>query len=244
MMIRLLPHLAIPLATSLALSVGCASTDSEPNKPPVKVPETPPADDGAPPETKPNATVAIASVQVIEDCPHQDKNDLPALPAGSPAAPEPPAADEDVPARPARSMTETAAGAARRGGGDIDSCTQSTVQLAFTGTTETPAAVRIVGTRLLRPDTNAKVGTLNVRKPKQWIDGSGYRPWDQTVPAGGSLKASYKLSMPNWAEVDKDIGKSSFGYMFILEVDVEIDGAVQTLTSPQFPREEPHVVVT
>jgi hypothetical protein len=87
------------------------------------------------------------------------------------------------------------------------------------------------------------VGELKTRKPMIWTD-SAYQPWDQTVAPGAPTKASYKLSMPSWSEVEKAIGESSYGHMFTLELDIAVDGEIRTVSSPEFPREQPHVIVT
>ena len=53
-----------------------------------------------------------------------------------------------------------------------------------------------------------------------------------------------RKAMPNWSEVEKAIGETSFGHMFTLELEVSVDGKVQTIRSPQFLREEPMVIST
>jgi hypothetical protein len=238
---------------SATLVAACTpSGDEKPpgQKPPVNDSGAPAAEAGEPePDSEPAATttkITVASVQMIQDCPDTEVETPPA------AAP----ADEGQPAGdvPMKSETaETAAkrkpspgsvspGASARGGpGFRQPCDQSTVQLAIETTSEAPVAIEIKAVRLM---SEAKaVGTLATRKPKIWKNNS-YETWDQQVVPGAATKASYKLSMPSWSEVDEQIGASSFGHMFTLEIDVLVDGKLQTIESPQFPREEPHVIVT
>ncbi|KIG14642.1 hypothetical protein DB30_06521 [Enhygromyxa salina] len=181
--------------------------------------------------------LAVASVQVIQDCPD------PPEPAPSGAAHDSPPPTEPMPAQPPAAGARADPGAAARkaGPGFQQPCTQSTMQLTLAVDGDAPQTVRIAAVRLL--DKQGKVvGTLGSRKPSAWVD-QGYAPWDETV-GKGEVKASYKLSLPDWNAVDTAIGQSSFGYMFKLEVDVEIAGEIHTVQSPEFPREEPHVIVT
>jgi len=201
------------------------------------------------PEPKPKpklAVVSVASVQIMQDCP--DPVTAPP-PAAKPAAAPTEVAGDMPPAAP---MPPRAGAAARRsthsGRSMRQPCTQSTMQLAFTGQGPAPATVRIKEIALFPAAGGAasggELGTLRSRGPAAFVDGS-YKPWDETLKPGGDLKASYKLSMPNWSEVESRNGsKTSFGAMFVLEIDVEIDGVVQTVRSPEFTRERPHVMVT
>jgi hypothetical protein len=50
--------------------------------------------------------------------------------------------------------------------------------------------------------------------------------------------------VPNWAEVETTLGKSSFGQMYTVEVDLDIDGQATTLSSPQFERGRPQIIKT
>lgn len=189
------------------------------------------------PDPKPATTakISVASVQMIQDCPDNE--------------PEPAAGDE----APSQAMSEKRAPSAMPpspgspmgdvGPGDSfqQPCDQSTVQLALENSGDAAVAVEIKAVRILAK--GKVVGTLATRKPKIWTNNT-YEAWDQTVAPNTPTKASYKLALPNWSEVEKAIGVSSFGHMFTLELDVAIDGQVQTVSSPEFPREEPHVIVT
>jgi hypothetical protein len=120
-------------------------------------------------------------------------------------------------------------------------CDQSTVQLALEHGGDAAVPVEIKAVRIL--SKGKVVGTLHTRKPKIWANDT-YEAWDQSVAPNTPTKVSYKLSLPEWSEVEKAIGQTSFGHMFTLELDVAVDGQVQTISSVEFPREEPHVIVT
>ena len=169
--------------------------------------------------SKPAAKVTISSVQMINDCP--DKED--AAPAAAEAA------------------MQTQGDSERGSGGFEQPCTQSAMQLAIDSDVEGPFVVDAV--RLLGAD-GKPVATLQPRRPSKWVDGA-YKPWDERVAKDTDLKASYKLSIPAWHEVDEKLGGgSSVGKMFLLEIDVSVNGQKQTIRSSSFPREEDHVVVT
>lgn len=208
---------------ALVLTTGCASTESNGKN----------ADAVA-------AKVSVSSVQMIQDCPAQD-DPMPgdsgksASATAAPAAMKPPALDQER-AAPGEAMV-----------GDSmepfhQPCTQSTMQLAIKSEGATSASFAIAAVRIFADDK--QVATIDARAPSAWVD-SGYRPWDERLDAHAEIKASYKLSVPDWYEVEKKLGgNSSIGKMFVLEVDVMVDGRRQTIRSSAFPREEPHVVVT
>ena len=217
---------------ALALTSACASTEgngdsSSPRKADAKV-----------------AKAAISSVQMIEDCPGDDP---------APAAAEPPAqgAAAKAPARMAAEAEDVAPGdydesMVQEDAGNFEieqPCTQSTMQLSFTGQGPSPAKVEIQAVRILSP-AGKPVASIKARAPKAWKDG-GYKPWDEMLAPNADLKASYKLSVPDWSDLDKKLGgKGSYGTMLKLEVDVVIGGQKQTVRSSDFSREEPHVIVT
>ena len=247
---------------SLVLCVSTlACTSSEPTTTP------PPKEAGKPQEPKPDpkpeeppsepiARAAIASVQMIEDCPSQNDGWRPppvaSGPAQAPAATAipAPAADESAPTPgapmpPAKEAASAARGAAIAGGGGpwVQPCTQSTMQVVFSGQGDRTAKVEIEKVRLLDPKSGKSVATIDAREPAAWTDGA-YQSWNETIAPRQEVKASYELSVPDWTEVEKQIGTSSSGFMFVLELDVNVDGELQTVRSSQFPREMPHVIVT
>lgn len=243
---------------ALATSLGCTAHESdETSKPAPRTTKTDPKPEPEPepqaepePEPEPEQVLAkasISSVTMIQDCPDQPPP-KPKPSAATEARDEPPA---DQPAPPEatemkRSAAEVAPGAAlaRSAHGWTPPCDQSTVQIAFTGQGDAPGHVMIERVRLLEPGSFEELARLSLRHPATWTD-QGYFAWDETIPAGGSVKASYSSSLPNWNDVErKKSGASAIGHMFVLEVEVSIDGVSQTIRSQQFPREEAHVVVT
>jgi hypothetical protein len=146
-----------------------------------------------------------------------------------------------VPAAEAVAAGDVAEGAADDGSFD-QPCTQSTMQLSFIGQGPSPAKVEIQAVRILSP-TGKILATIKARGATWWTQ-SSYQPWDEQLAPDSDLKASYKLSVPDWSELDKKVGGNSYGKMFVLEVDVLVGGQKQTAHSSQFPREEPHVIVT
>jgi hypothetical protein len=196
--------------------------------------EDPKTENPKPEYPKPPATttISVASVQMIQDCP--DEEPEPSNQAtlaeerAAPSAAMPPS--PGAPAHPGDSI-----------GSFRQPCDQSSIQLALENKGDAPVAVQIEAVRIL--SKGKVVGTIESRRPKIWAN-NAYEAWDQTAAPGSPIKVSYKLAMPDWSKVEEAIGQSSFGYMFTLEIDVVIDGQVQTVSSAEFPREEPHVIVT
>lgn len=157
--------------------------------------------------------VAIASVQLIEDCP-------------DPA----PAAEE---ARGMSAKQSVARGDVADGGSRFDrSCTQSTVQLALRSDVQGPFRVEAV--RVLDARTQRPVGKTSLRGPTRWSAGDGmYMPWDERVDVKSELKISYKLG-----------AFDRVGGPYVLELEVSVDGHRQTIRSPEFIDEPPHMMVT
>lgn len=121
-------------------------------------------------------------------------------------------------------------------------CLQSTIQLSFEGTAEGPSQVVLKGIRLVTLE-GGTLGGVQARLPTQWQDNQ-YQAWDEIVPAEMHLKTSYKITPPNWGEVERKLGKSSYNVMFVLEVDAEIGGAIVTLRSSSFARQQPVAIPT
>jgi hypothetical protein len=165
------------------------------------------------------ARVAISSVQISDDCP----DPVAAAPAMSPSqapASRPPPSD---------SSALYDAG-----------CLQSTIQIAFAAQGESQIALREV--RLMTPEGKT-LGTIAHRLPTMWQDNS-YVTWDEVLPENSDLKAAYKITPPNWQEVEKVLGSSSYGAMFVIEADFEIGGVTTTLRSNQIAREDPSIMPT
>jgi hypothetical protein len=215
------PLLALVIASACTTGGGTAAEEGNPKDP-------------KDPKSEIEVKVSVASVQMIQDCPDEE-------PEPSDAA----ALAEDVPSSERRTPSPGAAaqpmGDVADGGSFRQPCDQSTVQLALENKGDAPVGVEIKAVRIL--SKGKVVGKLETRKPKIWTNNT-YEAWDQTVAPSVPTKASYKLSMPSWSEVEEKLGQSSYGHMFTLELDVVIGGEVQTVSSQEFPREEPHVIVT
>ncbi len=182
--------------------------------------ETKPTDPATPkdPIVDEVGEVAIASVTLLEDCPDAV--------SGSQEVREY-AGDMDR-----ESMTEDY----------VEPCRQSTIQFAVTGQGATPADLRIVALRLLGPN-GATLDTLKTRSPSIWRE-NGYAAWDQVVPPKTDVKASYKLSLGNWSKVEKSLGGSSYGPVFVIEADIEIGSLRKTIRSSQVVREPVEMIDT
>ncbi len=198
-------------AALIALAVSaCTSHEARPS-----TPELPRAD----------LKVAVASVQLVQDC-----SDPPEAEA---AAVEPAAPGE----------VERKASA-----GWVQPCTQSTMQLSLTNDGSIPGKLQIKTIRLLDAATRRELGTLVGRKPSVWSGtGGAYKPWNETVENGGvALKVAYRLADPDWSQVQArlDPGTNLYGRPYMLELEVTVDGAAQTVRSPEFVRQELDVVET
>ena len=68
--------------------------------------------------------------------------------------------------------------------------------------------------------------SLTSRDPQQW-SADKYLSWDEILPAGRGLKATYKLSAPSYDfAVDARFGNYQ---TYNVEVDVAIDGELRIL---------------
>lgn len=215
----------------LGLAVGCAGhEDGKTGKPSPTTPAVATAPPELEPELRPAADwiqVAVASVQLQDDCP--------APPASPPAAAEPSMQqkDEDVPPGVAE----------RRVPGFAPHCVQSMVQISIESEAEDAVPFSVREVRLKKAGEQAVLGTMEARDPKIWDD-SKYAAWDQSIASDTSIKVAYALGDPDWGKVGKALGGSTWGPMYVVEIDVEIDGKVRTIVSPQIPRDEPENIVT
>ena len=166
----------------------------------------------------------------------------PASPAKPASIAPAPAADEEMaPPRPSR----RAPGASDQLGAGLTaehSCTQSTIQIVFSEHGPKPSGVAIKSIRLLTPE-GKMLATLKSRLPSQWNENI-YSPWDQVLKPNSNTTVSYKLSPPDWNAVATVLGKSSHGQMFILEVEIDVGGQMQTVRSSQFARIQHHALPT
>lgn len=178
------------------------------------------------PEISPSALiVAVASVQLNQDCP-------------DPPAPTAVAQEESPGA-----MMPGASMEMGPGGGSMP-CAQSTVQLSVTNEGAMPGKLQILSIRLLDAASGRELGTLVGRGPSLWNDATGYQAWDERIDPGATLKVSYKLADPDWAQVQAHLepGTNLFARPFILEI--QLKGQTGTVRSSEFVREDLSQIVT
>lgn len=225
------------IAFAVLLGACAASDDSKSNAPVAPSGEIAAAGEGTTtgltpePEVIPEtatATPSIASVQLKQDCP-DPKSQAKGSSALAPG----------IGNKKAKRKRDSSSGSFQQ------PCSQSTLQLAFTGQQGKSSVATLKAVRLQLADGTG-LGSLATRMPTIWIleEESRYVVWDGTIEPGVDHKASYKLSVPDWGAIETTLGGSSYGRMYTVEVDVEIDGKVTTLTSPQFERGRPQIMKT
>jgi hypothetical protein len=122
------------------------------------------------------------------------------------------------------------------------SCTQSTIQIVFSEQGPKPSKVSIKGIRLITPE-GKKLATLKSRLPTQWNE-NVYSPWDEVLKANSDTTVSYKLTPPDWNAVTSALEGNSHSQMYILEVDIDVGGQLQTVRSSEFARIQHHALPT
>ncbi len=251
-MLARLPLLLVALSLSACTShEGPVSTGHAPELPTTPAPTPTPAAPHA------DLKIAIASVMLQQDCPDPPE---PVTPTGTASAepseavtpPRTASAEPPMPtnSESVRSMPQPRPGAALKRsasgpGGWRPPCTQSTLQLALTNSGDAPGALEIKTVRLLDAASKRPLGTLVPRRPSLWNDTGTYQKWDQQVLPGATLKTSYSLGEPNWSEVQTKLGNTNiYTTPLLLELDIAVDGLLQTVRSPEFLRQEVHMIVT
>lgn len=229
------PSITIPLCAAL-LAVACTSheppaRDAAPvaeAKPDAK-PEPKPEPRPEPPPKILQLVGTISSVSFVEDCPDAVPSTAPSSSMPAPAAPP-----DLAPGAPITALRERKAGDTAHGMWQPP-CRQSTVQLTLAHDGDIAQRIAIKAARLVDADTGAPLGTVAVRGPTRWdATSSAYVAWDELLPAGPGIMASYKLAAP----ADRLVSRA------VLELDVRFDGRTITLRSPEFQHEPPHVMVT
>ncbi len=162
------------------------------------------------------ANVSIASVTILEDCADEDPH-------------EGLAEDSD------REDSDSEEGW-------VQPCRQSTMQIAITGQGHVSSNFSIKEVRLLGPE-DAVLGVVTAREPSLW-NGHAYIAWDQLVVPSTDVKASYKLSLGDWSAIEKALGKSSYGPLFVIEADVAIGAVPMTIRSGKVAREPVEMIDT
>jgi hypothetical protein len=106
----------------------------------------------------------------------------------------------------------------------------------FTASGAGSATVRVVSVRLLDATRGTLLDTLTARDPQAWT-GTIYVPWDGTISAGQSVRATFKVSAPDWNRLGDGNALSTFGHTYRLEVVTNVAGAVQVFSSVALRRE-------
>ena len=110
---------------------------------------------------------------------------------------------------------------------------------------DVPGGFRIEAARVIDPKTQKSAGTAKLRAPTRWDETGGtYAAWNERVDSKAELKISYKLGELDLARAVELVGPefNTYGGPFVLELDVSIDGHRQTIRSPEFTREPPHIM--
>ncbi len=194
-------------AIGLSLALSACGSNEEPT---VKTSVTTPA---VVKKTVAPISIVISSVLLNLDCPE----------------PAQPAAREMMPADQPNAKMQ-----GDQQMGFAPSCEQSTVQIAFAGKRDTATPISIGAIRLLSKDGKV-LESISARSPMRWVKDS-YATWDGVLPANTELKASYKLSAPNWSEVAAKVGGSSYGPMFVIEVEFQVGETKEVVRSQPFVR--------
>ena len=208
------------IASLLGCASGCTGHDDPASAPPAPVqapapkPETEPQPEPAAPTPAELIRVSVASVNVQDDC-----------------APQP-ALDE-------------AMGNVARGDMSADqersrpSCVQSAVQLAIESEAAVESSFSVRAVRIQRPGDGEALATMTAREPTIWDDAK-YAPWNQRIPAGDSMNVSYALGASDWSAVSRASDRG----LFVVALDVVVDGEVRTIVSPVVNMEPVETMVT
>lgn len=244
------PSSAPPAESPVPSHYAPPQPEPEPTVEPEPTPEPKPTAEPEPtPEPTPTAEptpiamsrvtklqVAVASVQLLEDCP-----DPAPQPAQAPVAPgAASSADGAMHGPSARSSMKRPNGDQRR------VCTQSTVQLSVQADGVRPFKIESV--RVLAANGRRAVGSTRLRAPTTWDDATGtYGAWQEHTAAGKDLKVSYKMGDLEFTSAAERMSGDKFNTYtgpFLLEITVSAGGKRRTVRSPEFTREPPHVMVT
>jgi hypothetical protein len=198
-------------------------------------------------KTPSDITVELSSVTLGDDC------NLPAPPPPKTKFAKPPAAraDADPDADPPGLSQDRRApgGGAAHGkcaGPNCNvgrrACQQTSMQLALTAQASAKqTTIKIKRVELL--DSKGKVlQELTASAPSAWTQ-NAYASWDQTLGGGDTVRASYRLSSPNWNKLTNG-RMNAHGHTFQLRVTITIGNSSRTVekTSITPARIEPMVV--
>lgn len=100
-------------------------------------------------------------------------------------------ADDCGHASKAKAKADSARGARR--------CEQTSMQLVITASDA--SRIRVKSVELFDEDGKS-LGKLPASQPTRWSEGNGrYESWDELVPAGSPIHASYVLGQPDWSRI-------------------------------------------
>lgn len=192
----------------------------------------------------PAVAISFASVQMLDDCPDPPEEAPAAVTVPASLKPVPAVSTVAPPARraPASSPPSSPAMPGAAASHYTRPCMQSTVQLSFENKGSIEVRVSLSEVRFLSA-SGKSFGMIVTRSPMRWQD-NGYHRWNERLTTSAELKASYKLSVPNWGEVEKALGSSSYGPMYVLEADIAVGNTVTTVRSAPFSRQRPMVPPT
>ena len=122
--------------------------------------------------------------------------------------------------------------------GGTSFCQQSNMQFTFAVSGSTGSAkVQIVSAKLFVKGEADPFDTLDSREP-QVFTSNAYAAWDEVLVPGPEVKASYKLSAPDWNALSKrSSGTSLYSQEYELEVVISIDGVKRTMRISALYRE-------
>ncbi len=182
--------------------------------PPVTPPVTPPPVNNTPAAV----TVAVASVQLLQDCP----DDRPAA-AGLRSNDE------------AESMSRSPSQGKMRA--PPPGCS---LNLSLTNAGGRAGQLKVMRVRLLDGQGKRELATVASRTPTRW-DAEGYVAWDERVAGNTTSQVAYTLADAKWKR-----GGAGDLYIkpYIVEVEVVIDGRKQTVRSAEFVPASHHMIQT
>lgn len=127
-------------------------------------------------------------------------------------------------------------------GGDCDGdgcgfgCTQTGMRLRVVAAeTGDPVPFEVLTVRMYTME-GALADELSSRNPRQFTE-EGYVAWEQMIRATDDLAVSYDLDAPDWSSIGSGVAHRTYGMSFRIEVDMRIDGIVQTLEFEPASRE-------
>ena len=114
-------------------------------------------------------------------------------------------------------------------------CQPSGVTFAITADGDRSGTFRVLSVTLLDGETRTELMELTADTPRRWTE-EGYVAWDEVIPTPSDMQTHYELHGIDWSSVT-----DSYSRTYRLEVEVEVDGEVRTLTSEETTREAPIV---